>query len=277
MSPHSPTKYQVHSGPPGVAYEYLYLASSGVTYDEEENVRNEKDHSETDVPFCKLPPGTKFPVEYVDMKIRHSFVPNYENEIPYFKNRKCGRDGSGGFEEDDERIYRLSSDGSSAYENVPRLLGRRSPANMKVSQNSRVSIIDHRESGDGNKVAKPNSLELQVKKRIWDDHSNNITRGPPTDDAYPLSPSGYQQPPTPDFPPPSPGTAETGIHEKMRPLSKVIIAPYVTLKLRTEDVSNGTPDPAGVSFLELIMQKILSFFTCCLRLERLGGKNVATG
>ncbi|KAL3207688.1 hypothetical protein MRX96_039566 [Rhipicephalus microplus] len=36
----------------------------------------------------------------------------------------------------------------------------------------------------------------------------------------PLSPSHYDQPPTPEFPPPSPGTAESGIHSKMRPLSR---------------------------------------------------------
>uniref|UniRef100_A0A2R5L4L3 Putative cask-interacting adaptor protein caskin n=1 Tax=Ornithodoros turicata TaxID=34597 RepID=A0A2R5L4L3_9ACAR len=36
----------------------------------------------------------------------------------------------------------------------------------------------------------------------------------------PISPTHYDQPPTPEFPPPSPGTAETGIHEKMRPLSR---------------------------------------------------------
>ncbi|KAH9373965.1 hypothetical protein HPB48_016612 [Haemaphysalis longicornis] len=36
----------------------------------------------------------------------------------------------------------------------------------------------------------------------------------------PLSPSHYEQPPTPEFPPPSPATAESGIHSKIRPLSR---------------------------------------------------------
>lgn len=38
---------------------------------------------------------------------------------------------------------------------------------------------------------------------------------------YPLSPTHYQQPPTPDHPPPSAIQAENFIHEKIRPLSQV--------------------------------------------------------
>lgn len=38
---------------------------------------------------------------------------------------------------------------------------------------------------------------------------------------YPLSPTHYQQPPTPDHPPPSALQAENFIHEKIRPLSQV--------------------------------------------------------
>lgn len=39
--------------------------------------------------------------------------------------------------------------------------------------------------------------------------------------SYPLSPTHYQQPPTPDHPPPSALQAENFIHEKIRPLSQV--------------------------------------------------------
>lgn len=38
---------------------------------------------------------------------------------------------------------------------------------------------------------------------------------------YPLSPTHYQQPPTPDHPPPSAHQAENFIHERIRPLSQV--------------------------------------------------------
>lgn len=38
---------------------------------------------------------------------------------------------------------------------------------------------------------------------------------------FPSSPTNYDQPPTPDNPPPSPGTAEIGIHEKIHPVGQV--------------------------------------------------------
>lgn len=38
---------------------------------------------------------------------------------------------------------------------------------------------------------------------------------------FPLSPTHYDQPPTPDHPPPSAKQAENSIHEKIRPLSQV--------------------------------------------------------
>lgn len=37
----------------------------------------------------------------------------------------------------------------------------------------------------------------------------------------PLSPTNYQQPPTPDHPPPDPATAEKMILDRIRPLSQV--------------------------------------------------------
>lgn len=54
--------------------------------------------------------------------------------------------------------------------------------------------------------AKPKTLDLRTKRQTIQ---------------IPLSPTHYQQPPTPDFPPPSPSTAALGIHEKIRPLSQV--------------------------------------------------------
>ncbi|KAL1416735.1 hypothetical protein MTO96_000683 [Rhipicephalus appendiculatus] len=52
----------------------------------------------------------------------------------------------------------------------------------------------------------------------------------------PLSPSHYDQPPTPEFPPPSPGTAESGIHSKMRPLSRE----YVVQQQRRRRLGSGS-------------------------------------
>lgn len=54
--------------------------------------------------------------------------------------------------------------------------------------------------------AKPKTLDLRTKRQTIQ---------------IPLSPTHYHQPPTPEFPPPSPSTAALGIHEKIRPLSQV--------------------------------------------------------
>lgn len=54
--------------------------------------------------------------------------------------------------------------------------------------------------------AKPKTLDLRTKRQTVQ---------------IPLSPAHQQQPPTPEFPPPSPSTAALGIHEKIRPLSQV--------------------------------------------------------
>ncbi|XP_033752699.1 ankyrin repeat and SAM domain-containing protein 1A-like isoform X2 [Pecten maximus] len=54
--------------------------------------------------------------------------------------------------------------------------------------------------GEG-KLAKPPSLEFEKKRLIREE--------------IPLTPTGYPQPATPDFPPPSPNTAMQGIQEKM--------------------------------------------------------------
>ena len=60
-------------------------------------------------------------------------------------------------------------------------------------------------SGGGeSQSSRPSSLEFSS--------SNRSSR------EMPLSPSGYQQPPTPDFPPPSPATAQAGIRQKIDPI-----------------------------------------------------------
>lgn len=53
---------------------------------------------------------------------------------------------------------------------------------------------------------KPNCLNLKQKRASVQ---------------IPTSPTNYQQPPTPDNPPPSPGTAEIGIHKKIHPSGQV--------------------------------------------------------
>ncbi|KFM61761.1 Ankyrin repeat and sterile alpha motif domain-containing protein 1B, partial [Stegodyphus mimosarum] len=80
--------------------------------------------------------------------------------------------------------------------------------------------------------AKPKTLDLRTKRQTIQ---------------IPLSPTHYQQPPTPDFPPPSPSTAALGIHEKIRPLSQEIRNKRVSrdIETLTEDELFATIDSGG--------------------------------
>ncbi|GFQ71278.1 ankyrin repeat and SAM domain-containing protein 1A [Trichonephila clavata] len=80
--------------------------------------------------------------------------------------------------------------------------------------------------------AKPKTLDLRTKRQTVQ---------------IPLSPTHYQQPPTPDFPPPSPSTAALGIHEKIRPLSQEIRNKRVSrdIETLTEDELFATIDSVG--------------------------------
>nr|XP_018918082.1 PREDICTED: ankyrin repeat and SAM domain-containing protein 1A [Bemisia tabaci] len=55
---------------------------------------------------------------------------------------------------------------------------------------------------------------------------------------WPLSPTHYQQPPTPDHPPPTPSQAEKSIHERIRPLSQE----YSALKRKSRDMETETEE-----------------------------------
>ncbi|XP_042898627.1 ankyrin repeat and sterile alpha motif domain-containing protein 1B [Parasteatoda tepidariorum] len=80
--------------------------------------------------------------------------------------------------------------------------------------------------------AKPKTLDLRTKRQTIQ---------------IPLSPTHYQQPPTPDFPPPSPSTAALGIHEKIRPLSQEFRNKRISrdIETLTEDELFATIDSGG--------------------------------
>lgn len=52
----------------------------------------------------------------------------------------------------------------------------------------------------------------------------------------PLSPTNYQQPPTPDHPPPDPATAEKLILDRIRPLSQVCESEEIELEVKNVNV-----------------------------------------
>ncbi|XP_076311891.1 ankyrin repeat and sterile alpha motif domain-containing protein 1B-like isoform X2 [Tachypleus tridentatus] len=87
---------------------------------------------------------------------------------------------------------------------------------MSTSSNDTLSRED-------SMSAKPNFLDFRNKRATVH---------------IPLSPTNYHQPPTPDFPPPSPATAEYGILEKIRPLSQE----YQISKRASRDIATLTDD-----------------------------------
>ncbi|XP_023216633.1 ankyrin repeat and sterile alpha motif domain-containing protein 1B-like [Centruroides sculpturatus] len=95
-----------------------------------------------------------------------------------------------------------------------------SPAVLSRGRQSVSSCEDERPN-------KPNSLDFRSKRATVQ---------------IPLSPTHYQQPPTPDFPPPSPSTAAGGIHEKIRPLSQddLRLAVYLDSQVNFLKEVNGT-------------------------------------
>lgn len=75
------------------------------------------------------------------------------------------------------------------------------------------------------RVRKYSNQDRSSLESLLDDQSMNSPSdcerydGQRTD--IPLSPTHYEQPPTPDHPPPTPRQAENSIHERIRPLSQV--------------------------------------------------------
>ncbi|XP_069133089.1 ankyrin repeat and sterile alpha motif domain-containing protein 1B-like isoform X3 [Argopecten irradians] len=81
-----------------------------------------------------------------------------------------------------------------------RLSDELAPGNKRLSNGVHHVEDSPKHIGEG-KLAKPPTLEFEKKRLIQED--------------VPLTPTGYPQPATPDFPPPSPNTAMQGIQEKM--------------------------------------------------------------
>ncbi|CAH2055772.1 unnamed protein product, partial [Iphiclides podalirius] len=66
--------------------------------------------------------------------------------------------------------------------------------------------------------------------RYYDRHKAHI----------PLSPTHYEQPPTPDHPPPSAKQAENSIHERIRPLSQLIMEVVEEIRIRKKSQGDVT-------------------------------------
>lgn len=189
------------------AYEYLFLARSGV--------RSQGDLDEIMSTAKQLRRG-KSADQYVDMKLRHSMVEDDSKESP-----------------DDGKYQPVAI--TSLYENIPirttnprRKLRR---IHDKNYENCDPSVILSRGDLPFRKVESSSpavtdsapatfvSNAYIALKSSQESLLNGEIKKPLT--VYPLSPTHYQQPPTPDHPPPSAMQAEKSIHERIRPLSQV--------------------------------------------------------
>ena len=87
-------------------------------------------------------------------------------------------------------------------------------------------------------VPKPPSLEFTKKRK--------------SEHEFPMTPTGYPQPPTPDFPPPSPNTARKGIEQKIAGIEVPSVSVYcdTTLTYNVISVYKGhSNEPGNVSFM----------------------------
>lgn len=112
---------------------------------------------------------------------------------------------------------------TAMYENV--VIKEQNPR-RKLRRNNFVPGQENYERMNDNRVRKYSNQEKSSLESLLDDQSMNS----PSDCerfyeghriGVPLSPTHYNQPPTPDHPPPSAKQAENSIHERIRPLSQV--------------------------------------------------------
>jgi hypothetical protein len=81
-------------------------------------------------------------------------------------------------------------------------------------------------------VPKPPSLEFTKKRK--------------SEHEFPMTPTGYPQPPTPDFPPPSPNTARKGIEQKIAGIEVPSVSVYCDTALTYNILSRNESGRFGV-------------------------------
>lgn len=201
VNPISPTKLKEISRQGGTVYEYLCLATTGEPKSAPANyAQNSND-------------------QYVDMSLPVNLSSSHENShnvMPTSNDDNLENGIYGRIMPRNQPNGNVSHNLSALYDDIAS--GRHgtskgSSSHKLCSTSSKSTPVLNRTKnsideldGDEERPTKPMSLDVRNKRATV-----NI----------PLSPTGYDQPPTPDHPPPSPATAVAGIHEKMRPLSRV--------------------------------------------------------
>ncbi|KAJ9588271.1 hypothetical protein L9F63_018359, partial [Diploptera punctata] len=238
----------------GGAYEYLFLARSGV-----------RSHGDLEDLQClgtqTIGGGRREALlrhqgrsvdQYVDMKLRHSIRIDQHHQAAAIEAFHTFRGRS---EDIDEALGRKHATRgepvaiTSMYENFPiktqnprRKLRRHPHSNDRAYENFEPTSI-HRGVSDGDTTERPgdednptfvSSAYITLKSSQESLLDEPIGKKKKVQ-VMPLSPTHYQQPPTPDHPPPSALQAEKSIHERIRPLSQ-------EYKRRSRDIETETEE-----------------------------------
>lgn len=191
------------------AYEYIFLAHSGARSQgnlsdlEQENKRERLAHGRS-------------VDQYVEMNV-FNIALDEEEERP--------RELQRGKSEDLDCRKREPVAITSVYENV--LVKQQNPR-RKLRRNPEVyEDYDFRRNEEAETSSSApettfvTSAYILVSDNSQNEEDERRDKVPSRLPTYPLSPTHYQQPPTPDHPPPSAHQAENFIHERIRPLSQV--------------------------------------------------------
>lgn len=197
------------------AYEYVYLAHSGTRSQGNLNEFDKENRRE------RLSHGRSMD-QYVEMNVFNIALDDEEPERPKSELQR------GKSEDLDCRKKHEPIAITSMYENV--LIKQQNPR-RKLRKNLKVyEDYDFRKNCLEEPVASssaPESTFVSTGYLMVSDHSHRKVNSRPdsrklnVNSNFPLSPTHYNQPPTPDHPPPTPMQAESVIYEKMRPLSQV--------------------------------------------------------
>ncbi|XP_063831901.1 uncharacterized protein LOC135081098 isoform X2 [Ostrinia nubilalis] len=124
---------------------------------------------------------------------------------------------------------------TAMYENV--VIKEQNPRRKLRRNNFGPQYENYEPRMNDNRVKKYSNQEKSSLESLLDDQSMNSPSdceryyvGPRVE--VPLSPSHYEQPPTPDHPPPSAKQAENSIHERIRPLSQLIMEVVEEIRIR---------------------------------------------
>lgn len=186
------------------SYEYVFLAHSGARSQSNLNEIDQETRRE------RLAHGRSMD-QYVEMNV-FNIALDEEDERPAKELHR-------GKSEDLDCRKREPVAITSMYENV--VVKQQNPR-RKLRRNPEVyEEYDFRKKNEPETSSSAPETYITSAYIVVSDPEEKKKKSTTSLASYPLSPTHYQQPPTPDHPPPSALHAENLIHERIRPLSQV--------------------------------------------------------